>query len=538
MAEPAPDGVRGPAVASDDRIRLDDAVGRMALLAVVVGASAVFMDTSIVNVALPTIAERLGASVAQQQWVVNAYMVTLAALLLVGGRLGDRHGRRRMYLAGLWGFVATTLLAAVAPNVGMLVAARALQGVAGALLTPGSLAIIQASFARRDRARAIGLWTSLSGATTAGGPLLGGWLTDQFGWRSVFVVLAVVATVAAVLTMRNVPESRQAGGAGRIDIPGAVLAGIGLAALSWGLTSAGDRGGLSVPIVVALVASVIATVAFVLVQRRVTNPLLPPALWHNRPLVVVNGLTLVVYGALGATSFLVSLYLQNALEYSALAAGAATLPMIVALAVGSPVMGEVSRRYGPRRPLTLGPVVMAVGAGLLSLVMPGDAYVTAVLPGVTALGIGLALVVTPVTASALAVVDDDLAGLASGVNNAVARTAQLLAVAVLPVVVGLSGDDLQVPDVFAPAFATAMRIVAGMALLAALVAWTLLDDDEVDLGRDDADDVADADVGGDPDRGGPDGGGRPDASGRGRHGGVISAGDGPADTPTRPKEGP
>lgn len=466
-------------------LSLDDRAGRLALAAVVLGSSAVFLDSSVVNVALPSIAADLGADVADQQWIVNSYMVTLSALLLLGGRLGDRFGRRRMYLWGLVAFVVTAALAVFAPTTEVLILARAAQGVGGALLTPGSLSVIQASFRRHDRARAIGLWTALSGATTAGGPVAGGWLTDQFGWRSVFVLLVVLGIGALALAAAVVPESRDRTSTGRVDVAGATFVGVALAGLSWALTTAGDRVGFSPAVWAALGVAVLALAAFVATERRVSDPLLPPALARNRPLVVVNGLTFVVYGALGGMSFMLTLYLQNALGYSAAAAGAATLPMILLMVVGSPRMGEVARLYGPRRPLIGGPLLMAAGMLALSLLRPGDSYVTGVLPGVVLFGLGLVLMVTPVTASALAVVDDDHAGLASGLNNAVARTAQLLVVAVLPLAVGLAGDDFVDTATFTPGFAMALRLTAGMSMVGGLIAWWLLDDDAIDLGRDD-----------------------------------------------------
>ncbi|MBY5163904.1 MFS transporter [Salsipaludibacter albus] len=486
MADPAAhDPAAVARVSGPASLSLEERAGRLALAAVVLGSAAVFLDSTVITVALPAIATDLGADVADQQWVANSYMVTLSALLLFGGRLGDRFGRRRMYLWGLGAFVVTAGLAAFAPTIEVLIAARALQGVGGALLTPGSLSIIQASFRRHDRARAIGLWTALSGATTAGGPVAGGWLTDQFGWRSVFVLLVVLGIGAFVLAVRAVPESRDRAAAGRVDVAGAVLAGVALAALSWGLTTAGDRGGFPPEVLAAIGVAIVAVVAFVATERRVQDPLLPPELGANRPLVVVNGLTFVVYGALGGMSFLLTLYLQNALGYSAAAAGAASLPMIVLMVVGSPRMGEVARRSGPRRPLVAGSVLMAVGMLLLSFLSPGDSYLVGVLPGVAVFGVGLMFLVAPVTASALAVVDDDHAGLASGLNNAVARTAQLLVVAVLPLAVGLSGDDFADPATFRVGYALALRLTAGLAAVGAVIAFTLLDDDTIDLGRDD-----------------------------------------------------
>jgi EmrB/QacA subfamily drug resistance transporter len=427
------------------------------------------LDATVVNVAAPRIGQDLGTDVAGLQWTLNGYLVALASLILLGGSLGDRLGRRRIFRVGVAWFTGASLLCALAPSVEILIAARVLQGVGGALVTPGSLAIIEATFRERDRARTIGWWSALAGLATAAGPVVGGYLVDALSWRWIFLI-NLPAGAFVVAFAGRVPETRDPQATGRLDLPGAALATVGLAALTYVLIEAPLRGLGSTVILVALAAAVACLAAFVAVERRAEQPMLPLDIFASTQFTVANLVTLVVYAALGGGLFLLTVFLQGALGYPPLAAGAATLP-IDALMLGlSSRMGQLAQRIGPRIPLTAGPLLMAAGTLLLTTVEPGDSYLTGVLPAVAVFGLGLVFVVAPITATMLAAVDERHAGLASGVNNAVSRVAQLLAVAVLPVVAGLSGDEYRQPDALTAGFHTAMIVTAALAALGGLLA--------------------------------------------------------------------
>jgi EmrB/QacA subfamily drug resistance transporter len=468
-------------------LRLDETSGRLALVAVIAGSAVVFLNATVVNVALPTLGRDLGAELADLQWVVNAYLVTLSALLLLGGTLGDRYGRRRVYVGGLGAYAAASVLCALSPSVGWLVAARALQGVAGALVTPGSLAILQASFASRDRPVAIGRWAAFGGIGAAVGPVLGGWLVDVAGWPAVFWMEVPLALGAAVLAARVVPESSDPAARERpLDLAGAGVVTVALAAGSFALLRAGEV--LDTAVWVAVAVAVLALVAVRPIEHRADAPVVPPALLRRRTFLAANAVTLVVYAALGGVFFLLVVHLQTVLGYSALQAGAASLPVTVLLLLLSGRAGALAQRIGPRRPLTVGAGVLTIGMLLLGTIGADDAYLTGVLPAVVVFGLGLSAIVAPVTATALAAAPDEQAGVASAVNNAVSRTAQLLAVAVLPLVAGLTGDAYTDPVRFAAGFTISMRVTAGLALVAGVVAWTavrddVLTDDEPGLGE-------------------------------------------------------
>lgn len=460
-AEPAP-----PRAAP---LTLGTAAGRGTLLATVLGSGLVFIDGTVVGIALPAIARDLGATTAGLQWTVNGYALTLAALLLLGGSLGDRFGRRRLFLVGTVAFAAASVLCAVAPSSGALVAARALQGVGGALLTPGSLAILQASFTQDDRARAIGAWSGLSGAAGAVAPFLGGWIVEQFGWRWVFGINLPLAALVVVVTMRWVPESADPGASPKLDVLGTALAGVGLAALTWSLTAWSEQGSLDGAVGAVGAVGVLALVAFVVVEARSTHPALPLALFRWRPFAAVNLATLFVYAALTGIFFFLPVTLQVVTGWSPLAAGIAALPITVLMLLLSARGGALGTRIGPRIPMTVGPILAGVGAVLLGGIGPDTGYVSGVLPGVVMVGMGLVLTVAPLTATALGAAPDYLAGTASATNNAVARVAGLLAVAVLPLVAGI-GAGLSDPAVLVDAHPIAMRGCAVLMAAGALVA--------------------------------------------------------------------
>jgi EmrB/QacA subfamily drug resistance transporter len=399
----------------------------------------VFLDGTIVNVALPAIGRSLGTGLVGLQWTVDAYLLTLTAFLLPAGALADRLGRRRVFVLGLVSFAVASALCGLAPGAATLVAARAVQGVAGALLVPGSLAILRATFRAEEAGRAIGAWAGLSGVSTAIGPLAGGWLVEAVSWRAIFFVNVPLAAIAVWAAVRCVPESRDPRCAG-VDLAGAALAVSGLGLIVLALIEGGSRGG-GLPWL-AGGAGAIALAGFLAVEARRRDPMLPLGLFSVRAFSAVNAVTLAVYFALGGAVFLAVLQLQIGLGWSPLAAGGALVPMTVLILLLSPASSRLAARTGAWRFLAAGPVVCAAGLLLLARVAPGAEFLRDVLPGAAALGIGLGLTVAPLTTTVLEASPPERAGIASAVNNAVARLAGLLAVAVLPVAGGISPGDL------------------------------------------------------------------------------------------------
>ncbi|MEH0577001.1 MULTISPECIES: MFS transporter [Streptomyces] len=450
-------------------VRLASSQGKWILFTTVLGSSMALLDSTVVNVALPRIGRDLDADLAALQWTVNAYLLTLAGLILLGGSLGDRYGRRKVFVIGVVWFAAASLLCGIAPNAGVLVAARALQGVGGALLTPGSLALIQASFHRDDRGRAVGLWSGFGGIGAAVGPFLGGWLVDGPGWRWVFLLNVPLALVCVPVALRHVPESGDGRKHGRFDVLGAVLGALALALVTYALIEAGS-GPLGV-VVAAAVAGVATGAAFVAVERRRPDPMLPPGIFASRQFTAVNLVTLCVYAAFGGFFFLSAVQLQVVAGWSALGAGTALLPTTVLMLLLSARSGELADRIGPRIPLTVGPLLCAAGMLLMLRVGPDASYVPDVLPAVLVLGLGMVSLVAPLTATVLASVDVARAGLASGINNAAARAAGLIAVAALPLLTGMGQEAYRSADAFDDAFRRAMMLCAGVLVLGAAVAF-------------------------------------------------------------------
>uniref|UniRef100_UPI0033E15236 MFS transporter n=1 Tax=Streptomyces massasporeus TaxID=67324 RepID=UPI0033E15236 len=448
-------------------VRLASPQGKWILLTTVLGSSMAMLDSTVVNVALPRIGRDLDANLSALQWTVNAYMVTLAGLILLGGALGDRFGRRKVFVVGVVWFALASLLCGIAPNAGVLIAARALQGVGGALLTPGSLALIQASFHPDDRGRAVGLWSGFGGIGAAVGPFVGGWLVDGPGWRWVFLLNVPLALVCVPVALRHVPESGDGSAHGRFDVLGAVLGALALALVTYALIEAGE-GGLVV--VVSAVAGLAAAVAFVVVERRRPDPMMPLDIFASRQFTAVNLVTLCVYAALGGFFFLAALQLQVVVGYSALAAGTALLPTTVLMLLLSARSGELADRIGPRIPLTVGPLLCAAGMLMMLRVGPGASYVVDVLPALVVLGLGLVTLVAPLTATVLGSVSVVRAGLASGINNAAARAAGLLAVAALPLLAGMGEEAYREPAAFDTAFDKAMGWCAGALVVGAVIA--------------------------------------------------------------------
>ena len=460
-------------------IRLAEPRGRWVLAAAVLGSSMAMLDGTVVNVALPTIGRDLGTSLAGLQWTVTAYTLTLAGLILLGGSLGDRLGRRRVFLVGVVWFALASALCGVSPGIGVLIAARALQGIGGALLTPGSLAIIQATFFPGDRPRAIGAWSGLGGVAAAIGPFLGGWIVGAIGWRWIFLLNLPLAAAVVVVAARHVPESRDPTASGRFDVAGAVLAALTLAGITDALIEAPAHGIARAAVTGA--AGVAAGAAFVLLERRRgrpgarTAPMLPLDVFASRQFTAVNVVTFLVYGALGGTLFLLVLDLQVVVGFSPLAAGVSLLPSTLLMLALSSRAGALAQRIGPRPMMTAGPLITAAGLLLATRIGPNASYLADVLPTVVLFGLGLSATVAPLTATVLASGDVRHAGVASGVNNAVARAASLLAVAGLPLAVGLTTAGFREPVSLESGFRAAMVVCAGLLVAAAVISAVTID---------------------------------------------------------------
>src|SRR6478609_9229484 len=381
-------------------LRLSSARGRWVLLATVLGSGMAFLDGTVVNVALPSMGEDLGASLADLQWTVNGYTLSIAALILIGGSLGDRFGRKRIFVLGVIWFALASMLCAVAPNVEVLILARVLQGVGGALLTPGSLAILQASFHPEDRARAIGAWSGLTGVASAIGPLVGGWLVETASWRWVFLINLPLAA-AVLVVARHVPESRDETASHHFDVAGAVLGAVSLAALTFALIEAPNLGGGSPEIVGAVVVAVVSAVGFVWVELRSKQPMLPLGIFRNRQFSSVNAVTFCVYAALGSVFFFVVVNLQVVAGFSPITSGLSMVPVTILMLLLSARAGALAQRIGPRLPLTAGPLLAAVGLLMLSRIGEGADYWIDVLPGTIVFGLGLSTTVAPLTAAVL-----------------------------------------------------------------------------------------------------------------------------------------
>ncbi|MDT0329448.1 MFS transporter [Nocardiopsis lambiniae] len=449
---------------------------RWMLTATVLGSGMAFLDSTVVTVALPAIREDLDTGLAGLQWIVNGYMVTLSALILLSGSLSDRFGRVRLFMWGVAVFALASALCTFAPTLEWLVAGRVAQGVGGALLTPGSLAILQAGFREEDRARAIGAWSGLTGVASAIGPFVGGWLVQIGDWRLIFLINVPLALAVLAIAWFKVPESRDPEAARRLDLPGALLGvtalgGITYALIQWGAVGAAPA------VWVGTAVGVLALVLFLVVETRVADPMLPLGMFSSRGFGVTNAATVLIYGSLGTLFFLLVIYLQEVAGYSPVAAGAASLPITLLMLALSARSGRLASRIGPRPQLIAGPLSVAAGLWLLSRIGREAPYLTEVLPGVLLVALGLATTVAPLTATVLASVTERHAGVASGVNNTFARGAQLIGVAAIPALAGIvgggeTGGGVEAGSLIA-GFGPAMLVLAGMCAAASLCALLL-----------------------------------------------------------------
>src|ERR671916_777215 len=407
------------------------------LAATIIGSAMAFIDGTVVNVALPQIQARLGATAVDAQWIVAAYTLFLAALILVGGSLGDHYGRRRIFLLGVGIFTVASVACALALTPGQLIAARAVQGIGGALLVPGSLAIIGASFREENRGKAIGTWSGFSGITTAIGPVVGGYLVDNVSWRAAFLLNVPPAIAVILIALRYVPESRDPD-ARRLDIPGAILATVGLGAIVYGLIESSLAGFASATVMVSLLFGALALVGFVVRERRTQDPMLPLTLFRSRNFSGANLLTLLLYAGLGGALYFLPFALIQVHGYSATAAGSSFLPFVIITFLMSRWAGSLVTRYGARLPLIIGPLVAATGFILFAIPGTEGSYWTTFFPAIVVLGFGMSFVIAPLTTTAINSVEVRHSGLASGVNNAVSRSGALLAIPILGILVFLT----------------------------------------------------------------------------------------------------
>ncbi|HEV2239824.1 MAG TPA: DHA2 family efflux MFS transporter permease subunit [Streptosporangiaceae bacterium] len=461
-----------PAAVTGDQAGLvfASARGRWVLLATVLGSAVASIDATVVGIALPAIGRNFGVGLADLQWVVTAYTLTLAGLLLLAGALGDKYGRKRVFLIGVVWFALASLLCSVAPTAPALIAARALQGVGAALLTPGSLAILQAVFRPDDRGKAIGAWSGFSGVGTAIGPFLGGWLIAAGSWRLIFVINLPLAALVVAVTLRHVPESRDPTDTAPVDVAGGVLVTLGLVGLTYGLIQGPNYGWASASVLIALIAGVALLGVFGWWEHRSPAPMLSLSLFRSSQFTSTNVVTFIIYGAIGGALFLLPIQLQQVSGYSALQAGIALLPVTAITLALSARSGALAARIGPRLQMSVGPVLVGVGIGLFVLIGPSGTYLTEVLPGVVVFGFGLAVTVAPLTSTVMTAVPAEHSGMASAVNNDVARAAALIAVALLPAAGGLTGNSYRDPPVFSAGFHTASLVAAGLCVAGGLLA--------------------------------------------------------------------
>ena len=453
------------------------AQARWVLLATVLGSGLAQLDGTVVNVALPRIGEDLNAGLTSLQWTLNAYTLTLSGLLLLGGSLGDRLGRRRVFVIGVLWFTIASVLCGAAPTATVLVIMRALQGVGAALLTPGSLAILQSVFRREDRATAVGAWSGLGGVASAIGPVLGGVLVGvaPWGWRLVFLINIPLATVVVFTAQKYIPETRNPQAAGRLDVVGAALAFLGLGAFVFGLTE-GPAGGWPPYTIVSTAIGVVLLATFVLFESRHPEPLLPLSLFAVRQFTAANLVTFAVYAALTGGLFLLPVQLQLVCGFTPVQAGSALLPLTLVMLLLSAKGGRLAQRIGPRWPMTIGPIIAGTGIALFSRLDAGATYFGDVLPAVLVFALGMSATVAPLTSSVLAAAPEHQTGVASAVNNDVARVAGLLAVAVLPALAGITPVAYADPVLLSAGFHRAVLIAGALCASGGILAFFTISD--------------------------------------------------------------
>ncbi|MBV9660135.1 MAG: MFS transporter [Acidimicrobiales bacterium] len=451
-------------------MQYSSAAGRWVVVATALGSGMAAIDATVVGIALPSIGRDLHASVDSLQWVVSGYTLTLGAFLIPSGTLADRFGRRALFNIGVVWFAGASALCAVAPNTTVLIATRVVQGVGAALLTPASLAIIQASFDDESRGRAVGAWSALGGVATAAGPLVGGYLIAAATWRWIFVINVPIGAAVLLISSRHMPESRDATAVGRVDVSGAVFAVAALTGITYGLIEGPAIGWDRNGVVMMLALGAIGAAAFLIAERRTAHPMLPLSVFGERQFTVTNGVTFIIYAALGGALFLFPVELQVVGRYTPFESGVSLLPLTVVMLLLSARSGRLASRIGPRLQMSVGPVVVAAGLALLTRATTDRSYASGVLPAVLVFGLGLAITVAPLTATALGALSSDHAGLASAVNNDVARIGGLLAVASFPAIAGIVGSNYLNPAVVGRGFRTDAFIAAGCCALAGMIA--------------------------------------------------------------------
>jgi EmrB/QacA subfamily drug resistance transporter len=446
------------------------APGRWVLAITVLGSGIAALDATVVNIALPTIGRDFHTGIAALQWVMTSYILTLAAFLLIGGSLGDRFGRRKVYLIGIVWFALASAACGFAPSAVVLIITRVLQGVGAALLTPGSLAILEASFTPDDRARAIGAWSGLSGVAIAAGPLIGGYLISAASWRWIFFINVPIAAVVIALGARHIPESRDPNMTGKLDYAGALAVVVFLSGITFAFIEAPTLGWTSPAVVTMALLGVAGLAAFLVREHRAAAPMLPLSIFRERQFAATSAVTFIVYAALTGATFLFPLVLQVVSGYSPLASGLALVPLTVIMLALSARSGQLASQIGPRLQLSAGPFIAGAGLAMLTFSTSGSSYVIYVLPAVVVFGLGIAITVAPLTATAMSSAPAQHAGIASAVNNDLARFGGLLAVAVLPALAGITGAVYLHPHALAAGFRTAVLISGGLCAAGGLLA--------------------------------------------------------------------
>jgi EmrB/QacA subfamily drug resistance transporter len=465
--------------AASPLLRYGTSSARWVLLATILGSGLASLDATVVNIALPSIGRELHVGLTGLQWTSNAYSLSLAAFILLGGALGDRFGRRRALVVGALWFSLSSLFCGVAQSVPALIAARAFQGLGGALLTPASLAILETTFDPRDSGRAIGAWSGLGELASAVAPFLGGYLVDTFSWRFVFLLNLPLAALVIWVSLRHVPETQDPGAATHLDLPGAILAAVGLAGLTYAFIEGPIRGWTSRVLLTSATLGSGSLALFLWLEARSKNPMLPLQIFRSRQFSSANGVTFVVYAALGGGFFLLPIHLQQVLGYSALRAGTALLPVTAIMLLLSGRMGAWALRRGPRAAMTVGPVLVGIGFLMFSRIEPGSHFATRVLPGILVFGLGLAVMVAPLTAAVLDAAPARFAGIASAINNDVAQIGGLLAVAVIPCAAGLNSGSFTDPIAFTEGFRHAMQLCAALTMLGGVLALFTIQDQKI-----------------------------------------------------------